>query len=315
MSEFREWLITSGKKIFKNPAENIGPGVSQLTTTTIKNEFDKFVKRHKMINTIDYLGMLATQQAYKEKSQRAIFLDNRTRYIPEFSTDRISVYERGNGMLKILIVGVHGTRITSLEDITQDTKLLLGRVKDTALTLNYMNDLLRIIGSAGIPRDNIYLCGHSLGAYYALMAGFLTKTNVRTYNGVNEIFAISKYPNMFNLNGKYYSLKGFNSYQKATSYRVFGDPISMINQWTLKNVIKIKVDDMSVNPITLHSLDYMIDICIPEIPLDTASLSQARRFNRLPLRNVMETEGKEFKKLEEDAKNNVFSQINDFLQK
>jgi len=314
MSDFQEWIINAGKKLLKNPAEQFKTEKTQLTTTTIKKEFEKFVRRHFMVNTIDYIGMIATQNSYKNPSERDAFIDNRTRYVPELSTDRIAVYERGYGLFRIMILGVHGTKVTNIEDLYQDSRLVLGMVKDSFITTKYLNSLASIVKQSNLPRDNIYICGHSLGAYYALIAGYALQTNVRTFNGVNEIITLSNYPESVVMDGMFFPLRGMNSYKDALSYRMFGDPISLLNRFTIKNNILIKVDDMSINPLKLHSLDYMIEVCVPEIPLSKGSLSKARRFNRLPLRNEMQTEGTEFKDLQEDAKENPYSKLIDVLK-
>ena len=314
MSDFIEWFSTVGKQLLRNPGEDLQPGKSQLQQTTIKSEFDNFVRQHYMIDTIDYLCMIATQQAYKNPSEREQFIDNRTTYEPTLSTDRIAVYSRGFAPFKILIIGIHGTKLTSFQDIAQDTRLVLGVIKDSSITTNYVNDVFNIVSQSNLPRDNIYICGHSLGAYYALVSGFVLKCNVRTFNGVNELITRSNIPNNIVFRNGLFSLEGLNNYIDATSYRMFGDPISLLNKWTIPNTITIKVDKMSINPVTLHSLDYMIEVCIPDIPLNKASLSQARRFNRLPLRNEMRTEGGNFQELREDADNSIFKNVFDVLR-
>lgn len=309
MSDFIEYATNFWNRVTRDPAEDFNLGKSTLKRTTIQETFDKFVKEHYMIDTTDYLCMLACKQSYINPQERETTLDNKTVYQPELSTDRIAVYIRGNYLFKTLIIALHGTKPTKIEDLYQDSKLVLGMVKDTVITARYITQIMDIVSKSGIPRDNIYVCGHSLSAYYALVGGYIMNTNVRTFNGVNELISISTLPMEIGLGRYTYSLNGINTYRNAVSYRIFGDPISLLNKWSIPNTITIKVDNMSVNPLTLHSLEYMVEVCVPEIPLDKSSLSRARRFNRLPLRPEMETEGGEFNELRENAQETVFEEL------
>jgi len=309
MSDFVEYATNFLKRATRNPAKDLELNQSTLKRTTIKQQFDNFVRQHFMVDTMDYLCMLACQQSYSNPANREPTLDNKTIYQPQLSTDRIAVYIRGNYVFKTMIIAIHGTKPTNIEDIIQDGRLVLGMVKDTPITTKYLIQLMDIIRTSGLPRDNIYIAGHSLSAYYSLLAGFVSNTNVRTFNGVNELISLSDYPNDVRIGTRFYSLSGMNTYKNAIAYRMFGDPISLLNKWSLPDVITIKVDNMSVNPLTLHSLDYMIEVCVPDIPLDKSSVSRARRFNRLPVRGEMETEGNEFDILRAEAEDTVFDKL------
>lgn len=315
MSDFIEWMNSVGKTLLRNPGEDTLLSSNTLKSTSIQKEFDNFVKRHYMIDTTDYISMLVAKQSYNSPSMREIFIDNRTVYQPSLSTDRIAVYIRGYQYFRTMYIGIHGTKITSIEDLYQDSRLMVGMVKDTAITTKYLIDIMNIVTQSGIPRDNIYISGHSLGAYYALLSGFILKANVRTFNGVNEILSISRQPNDVIIGNMEYSTTGMNTYRDSRSYRMFGDPISLLNKWTLPNTVTIRVDNMSVNPLTLHSIDYMTEVCIPEIPLDKRDVTRARRFNRMPLRNEMMTEGTEFQQLQEEAEENVYKRLIKILSK
>ena len=313
MSDFVEWLQTVGKKLLTNPAESLEFQRSPLTSTTVQKQYENFLRKHYMVDTGDYIGMLAVQESYKLPSSRELFLDNQTSYNEALSTDRIAVYNRGNFVFKTMYIAIHGTKLTSISDIIQDTKLVLGLVKDSATTSFYVNQILNIVKASGLPRDNIYVCGHSLSSYYALLSSYITNTNCRTFNGVNELISLSNYPEIINVNGQLYPLTGMNIYSNTKSYRMFGDPISLLNKWTVANTITIRVDNMTISPLTAHSMDYMVEVCIPEIPLDKRDFTRRRQFNRLPIRNEMRTEGKEFEQLREDADNTVFDRLKDRL--
>jgi len=315
MSDFLEWMTNFTKKVTENPAKDLDLSRPSLQQTTIKQEFDKFVRRHFMIDTSDYIGMLCCKEAYKNPSEREVFIDNKTTYQSQLSTDRIAVYIRGSYVFKTMFICIHGTKVSSVEDLYQDSRLVMGMVKDTAITTRYLSDILRIVNQSKIPRDNIYVCGHSLGGFYALLGGYISNTNVRTFNGVNEVISISNMPETVLAGDRRYSLTGLNTYKQAIAYRMFGDPISLLNKWSLANVITIKVENMSVNPLTLHSLDYMTEVCVPEIPLNKRDFTRERRFNRLPLRNEMETEGENINELREETEDNFYKKLLRLVEK
>ena len=290
MSDFIEWFKSAGEKLLRDDREVFGqsnPGNPSLQTTTVQKQFDNFVRTHFMINTEDYVGLLGTEQAYKSPSSREVFLDNKTTYNERLSNDRIAVYVRGafsgqdtSSAFRTAFICIHGTKLSSIEDIVQDARLVLpgSRARSSSFTQIIVGDVLRIISSLNLAKDNIYVCGHSLGGYYALLAGYISNTNVRIFNGANELIQPADYSNFLTLNGRAYDLQLMNAYNDAVSYRMFGDPVSLLSKWSLKNTVTIRVDNMSVSPLTLHSLSYMIEVCLPEIPLDKRDFTRRRRF-------------------------------------
>jgi len=285
LRQFDQWLLDKGinylreitsiqQEITDANAEN-----KMLSSRQIVNEFSRYEREHVVVPNLDYLCMLGTAESYRSPIERLRMLDNQTYYQESTSTDRIAVYKKGFYSIQNLFICIHGTKVSSLEDIRQDIQLISGTILNTDATTKYLNDIKLIIDSyPNIGPDNIYICGHSLSSYYALVSGFIFKCNVRNFNGANTLLELSKYPGSVIVGDNVFSIVGINDYFQVRSYRVAGDIVSLLSKFTVFNMITLSVENMPTNPLVLHTLSYMISICIPRIPLSMSSLSRARRF-------------------------------------
>lgn len=271
--------------------------VQQKEDERIKREFEEYERSHFVVDDEVYLSMLGCVEAYKKPSERKPFLENRTIYQEQVSTDRMAVYVRGLYSIKSLYICIHGTKLTSLEDIIQDAQVIENSILNSPFTINYIGQIIRIRDQfPHIPDDNIYISGHSLGSIYALLGSKILNTNGYGFNGASALLNIQLLSSSIDLMSTRYDLNNLENYDNFTAYRIAGDPISLLSKWTLKNVVNIDVVGVSdLTPIQKHSMDTFLKFCIPLVPLDTSGLSRARRFTKLDdSRDQVPREGQEF---------------------
>jgi len=280
--------------------------VQQESDDKIRREFENYEKHHYVVSNSVYLSMKGVQEAYKSPSERMEFLDNTTSYQPDLSTDRIAIYLKNNNIFQSLYICIHGTKLTSLEDIMQDLQVIENSIQSSPTTLRYILDLLRIRTTYNfIDNDNIYIGGHSLGAVYSLLGSKILKVNGYGFNGAASLINLQLLNRSIDVIGNIYDLRGIENYNNFYSYRLAGDPVSILSKFTLKNVITIDVVGLSdYSVFAKHSLSTMLKICIPLVSLETGSLSRARRSGKIDeSRENIKKEGGELIELMENSKN------------
>ncbi len=268
----------------------------QLNDERIKQEFEAYERRHFVVNDSVYISMLGCVEAYKSPSSRKQFLDNQTSYQASASTDRMAVYIRGMYSIQELFICIHGTRLTSIEDILQDIQVIENSVLNSPFTIKYVHDLIRIRERfSSIPNDNIYISGHSLGSIYSLLGSKILNTYGYGFNGAAALINLQFFSSSIDIMSMTYDVKNIESYDAFTAYRIAGDPISLLSKWTLKNVVNINVEGVGeLTTIQKHSMETFLKFCIPLVPLDTGSLSRARRSGKLDdSRDQVQKEGQE----------------------
>ena len=255
----------------------------QTEDDEIREEFEDFERKHYVIPNPAYISMLGTEEAYKAPNNRNQFLDNTTLYQPSVSTDRIAVYLKDNYGFETLFICIHGTKLTSIEDIIQDIQVIENSVQSSPVTIGYLNTLIQIRQVFSyIPNDNIYVGGHSLGAVYSLLGSKILNVNGYGFNGASSLINLQILNRSIDIVGIMYDLTDIQNYPAFTSYRLVGDPISVLSKWSLSNVVNINVSGLEeYTPFQRHSISTLLKVCIPVVPLQTGSRSQARRFNKL----------------------------------
>ena len=256
--------------------------VKQKEDDRIKQEFEDYERRHFVVDNPVMISMLGCVEAYKSKSSRKQFLDSNTSYQQSVSTDRIAVYLKGLYSVKELFICIHGTRLTSIEDIIQDIRVIENSVASSGTTLEYLLDIITIRSQfPGIPNDNIYISGHSLGAIYSIMGCYMLNTNGYGFNGASALLDLQFFTSGFSVANRTYDLHNIQNNPNFTSYRISGDPISLLSKWTLRNVVNINVVGVSdLTPLEKHSMDTFLKFCIPLVPLRETAV-RARRSGKL----------------------------------
>jgi len=256
--------------------------VKQKEEDRIKQEFEDYERRHFVVDNSVLISMLGCVEAYKSKSSRKQFLDSNTSYQQSVSTDRIAVYLKGLYSVKELFICIHGTRLTSIEDIIQDIRVIENSVASSGTTLEYLMDIITIRNQfPSIPNDNIYISGHSLGAIYSIMGCYMLNTNGYGFNGASALLDLQFFTSGFSVANRTYDLGNIQNNPKFTSYRISGDPISLLSKWTLRNVVNINVVGVSdLTPLEKHSMNTFLKFCIPLVPLRETAV-RARRSGKL----------------------------------
>ena len=226
--------------------------------------------------------MVGCVEAYKPKTSRKTFLDSNTQYQAQASTDRMAVYLKGLYTVKELFICIHGTRLTSIEDIIQDIRVFENSVQNSGTTLEYLMDIITIRNQyPSIPNDNIYISGHSLGAIYSVLGSYMLNTNGFGFNGASAVLDLQFFFFFLTLFNRAYDLNNIHSYPNYTAYRISGDPISLLSKWTLRNVINIDVVGVSdLSTLERHSMATFLKFCIPLVPLQETAV-RARRSGKL----------------------------------
>ena len=302
LQEFDKYLINE----FSRPRTGDIPSLQSRSIQTtkqkederIRQEFDEYEKSHYVVDNEVYLSMLGCVEAYKSPSSRNQFLDNKTVYQPNVSTDRFAVYVRGMYSIKELFICIHGTKLTSIEDIIQDIQVIENSVENSPITLRYLKQLVDIRNIySSIPNDNIYVSGHSLSGVYSLLGSKMLNANGLSFNGASPLINIQLLStSLSRIVNTVFDLRYIQDYDYFTVYRLAGDPVSLLSKMALKNVITIDVKGVSdLTPLQKHSMVTFLKFCIPLVPLQTGSLSRARRFGKLDdSRDQIQKEGEMF---------------------
>ena len=284
-----------------------------LREEEIMREFEEYERRHFVVKNEVYLSMMGCVEAYKPPLTRATFLDNETSYDGRVSNDRIAVYFRGLYAFQELFICVHGTKLTSLEDIYQDVQVIENSIQNSAFTIKYIHDIINIRNKfPGIADDNVYISGHSLASIYSLLSSKVLNVNGLGFNGAAALLNIQVLSSM-DILGASYNLKNIESYSNFTAFRIPGDPVSLLSKWALKNVITVDVSGLDkLTAFQLHSMKTFLDTCVPMIPLDNSSRSNARRSGKLDdSRDQIKKEGQYFDLLRKQV---VSPEGDDFLK-
>ena len=320
LQRFDDWLMNelAGRSGFEQPTlqQTTQRTQKQQEEYDLRREFEEYEKRHFVVGNDEFLSMMGCVEAYKSRGSRKEFLDNRTVYQPQVSTDRIAVYLRGMYEIQELYICIHGTRLTSIQDILQDIQVIENSVRSSPFTIEIMKDLLRIRGAyQGIENDSIYISGHSLGAIYSLLGSRILNVNGYGFNGAAPLINLGLFTTL-SVFDMLYDLKDIQNYDKFVSYRISGDPISLLSKWALKNVVNIDVVGLAeLSPLAKHSMETFLNVCIPLVPLDNSSLSRARRSGRLnDERERVQQEGQEFQQLQERVEQNPLNPLNEMLK-
>ena len=301
LEEWRDYHKGGGQM---NPLEGSSIQSQKSRDDALKRQFEEYERRHFVVENSVYLSMLGCEEAYKPPQSRNTFLDNTTSYQEGVSTERIAVYLKGMYSFQELYICIHGTRLTSVEDILQDLQIIENSISNTSTTLKYLNDIASIRQAfKGISDDNIYISGHSLGAVYSLLSSKILNTNGFGFNGASSLINLQLFYRNYSVLEMVYNIRNIQDYSRFVSYRLNGDPISVLSKWSLNNVVTINVEGIfDLSPLARHSMTSLTTICIPVVPLDNTSLSRARRSGRLEdLRGEIKKEGEEFAKLRDDT--------------
>lgn len=288
-------------------------------TTELLKYFRNYEKNHYVVFNETYLTMLGVKEAYKPINQRRTFLDNQTSYIPSLSNDKIAVYERDVYNNVELFICIKGTVITSIRDIMDDIDILKGNIRSSPFTIKYVQDCINIRKSyKNLANSQIYIGGHSLGAISSLLASFILKVNGFGYNGASTLIDLNL--SSFDILGSIYNLEGIYNYSSFMSYVLKGDPIGLLSRIRIPKTIIIDVQKLNnMNAFQLHSINTMVDICIPYIPLKMESLSKARRI--IPIQEPKTPTGIDALKQEQQTirnpieDNNLTKQFKKYLSK
>ena len=321
LEQFDKFIVEE----FTRPKPSQAPTLQQSTIRTvqqqeddrIKQEFDDFERKHYVVGNEEYLSMLGCVEAYKDPASRNQFLDNTTIYRAGASNDRIAVYERGMYSIRSLYICIHGTKLTSVEDIIQDILVLENSVLNSPFTIRIIQDIINIRRQFNyIANDNIYISGHSLGAVYSLLGSKILNTNGYGFNGASSLINLQLLSGNMGVMDMTYDLKNIENYQNYVSYRIAGDPISLLSKWTLRNVETINVEGVSdLTPLQKHSMKTFVDICIPIVPLQTGSLSRARRSGRLDdSREQIPQEGQQMELLRQQTQTTPLGQLLEIVE-
>jgi len=287
LQEFDKYLYNE----FTRPRTGDLPSLQSSTIRTakqqeedrIKQEFEDYEKSHFVVDTDAYISMLGCVEAYKAPSSRNQFLENHTSYQASVSNDRMAVYLRGMYSIQSLYICIHGTKLTSIEDIIQDLQVIENSVLNSPFTINYVKQIIQIRNQFPyIPDNNIYISGHSLASIYSLLGSKILNTNGYGFNGASSLLNIQLFSSStFDIMNNTFDLRDIENYDNFTAYRISGDPVSLLSKWTLKNVVNIDVVGISdLTPIQKHSMATFLRFCIPLVPLQETAV-RARRSGKL----------------------------------
>ena len=252
-------------KYLRDKAEDL-PKPQTFTTQTARTQGDMPYATRIQVADTDYMLMLMTQEAYKKPSQRAKNIGLAV-YNAGLSTDRIAVYESGSGAFKVGFIGIHGTKPSSIEDLSQDYRIITGEIGQQGFTIAYVTQILRTIQqwkSQGVQNDEIFIGGHSLGGYYSLLASYVGKVEGRGFNPAINPFSLGSDLGFFKT-----SVTSLYAYPK---YRAFIMERDVIAQPATRALPKDHIFELKTNPppngaLEAHSLEFMIQHSKPALPL------------------------------------------------
>ena len=180
----------------------------------------------------------AVENTYKPVGERKDKVGTMTR-LPEFDSDRISVWQQENGEK---FIAVHGTK-PNLHDIGHDVKIMGGKESTTDPEVEALMDKLDAVG------EDYDIGGHSLATSYIY--------NALPEHGshIDEIFLFN--PASSPLQGVDYLKKHANEDQRITFFVNEGDMVSsglyqQMDQDTLDN--RVHIGDYRWSPLAAHSL-------------------------------------------------------------
>ena len=290
----------------------IGEPTENETTNNlpILDVFKRFEERHFIMPTNHYITLLATQEAYKNPTQRKQFLSNNINYDIQNSNDRIAVYTTTNSRFNELFIGIRGTKLTNIRDLYDDIGVLTSKVNTSVFTTQYVMKCIDIINKYNsIDRDNIYIGAHSLGFITSSITSYIMNTNGIGFNGATTLF--NNLNSNINILGRNYNISNLKNYDYITSYALQGDIIAIPSNYTFKNAIVINLKRLqSLNALQLHSIDTMVEVCLPRFPLDNTARPR-RRFNRI---EDAEIEATGADALEAQRQNNGFDELRNIRQ-
>ena len=207
---------------------------------------------------VDYdvkICSLACIEAYKSERERKPKLDWQFIYDRKMSKDRFAVY-RGNGLTKSAVIAVRGTR----DPIDFATDGLLGlSLQDFSLSIaGQLRDLHMVsdvLVRDGVEKDNIYICGHSLGSLVSMYFHYThPESDCKVFNP--GVPLSSRLPHMEGLSRKY-KIHDVLKMSFITSYRIKEDPISQISSGTIPDEVVISPNPPPRTKKQAHSMEYL----------------------------------------------------------
>lgn len=250
--EFRQRLKDILPKAVVLPEYRHPQEASTLNTAIIKDNFAPFTPT---LPRDAYLGALIAQQSYNKPEDRAQSLDIHYKYISNLSNDRICVYVH-QFLTGIAYIGVRGTRVSDLEDIRADARIVMGNEYEDPLVKTTNQQVRNILNTLqttyDIGQDTTTLVGHSLGGLLICYAGFQTQCKIDCFNiGIAPTQSGGVV---------------FNN-QNITSYVMETDPIAASSGFVIKDTVVLRPKPMPNNPLQAHSLAFLINRTKPEFPI------------------------------------------------
>ena len=217
------------------------------------------------VQYIDYICASACVESYKDPKNRKQALDWQFTYDSETSTERTAIYV-GRGLTKTVVISIRGTH--DLLDIATDILVVAGAMSLSPrlnAQIQFVNGLVRDYIDGGTDIDNIYLCGHSLGALIGLHVHYgYTETE---FIGFNPGFPPNaRLPHEKGLSMQLKIHKMLES-PNVTMYIMKGDPIASIASGLLKNEIIITPNPPAIDGTQAHSMDFMLKNMKLHLPL------------------------------------------------
>ena len=127
---------------------------------------------HKDLSRREKLGVLMTQQSYKDPNKRQYKVKG-YKYQPQFSSEKYSVYKNKKGRYQLSVRGtvpLHGLGERS-GDLGQDVEIMKGSFnQNSSQVVDTQNLVGKILAQDPKARGNIGLNGHSLGGRIVLEA-------------------------------------------------------------------------------------------------------------------------------------------------
>ena len=208
------------------------------------------------VSYLDYICALACEESYKDPDKRKVDLDWQFKYDSIKSTTRTAVYI-GRGITITLIIAIRGTK--DLLDIGTDILVAAGA---TAISprlntqITFLNGLVKDYVDGGTDIDDIYICGHSLGALVALSAHFgWPKSNAVCFNiGVPPS---ARLPHQKGLEFDRKIHKLLES-PNVILYLMEGDPIASVARGLIENEVIIKPNPPAKDQTEAHSMSFMV---------------------------------------------------------
>ena len=222
---------------------------------------------------------LASIESYKLGTERKESLDWQFKYDGQTSSYRIACYIATGGLSRAVIIASRGTVPTDVHDLIADFELAAGQEETSTLLQTQrkvIESLILHYQRQGVPIDNIYLTGHSLGGAFSVYGhGTHPETDCIIFN--------PGFPTSTLLPKGYSKFKAILDSINIQNFLIKGDPIAMPTIGLVQRQTIIKGNPPPESLIQAHSLAYLNSQLIPETPITNtnplAMYNQRQRYN------------------------------------